>query len=212
VTAAEAKSRCRLYLKLPARPAAALEAQLASALAAADAACVLLGTDDAPADAVRAAALVELVQRNGIACLIEQDAELAARLGADGVHVDADAHAYETARALLGKDASIGAFCGLARHDAMRLAELGADYVAFGQVAGSLGDALDQCEALVAWWSEIFIVPCVAWDIDDAEAARRLAEAGADFIAPSARIWQDGNAVARIAALDAAIGEARRAA
>lgn len=212
MTAAEAKSRCRLYLKLPARPAATLEAQLAEALAAADVACVLLGADNAPADEARAGALVELVQHRGVACLVEQDAELAARLGADGVHVDADAHAYETARARLGKDASIGAFCGLGRHDAMRLAEAGADYVAFGQVAGSLGDALDQCEALVAWWSEIFVVPCVAWDIYEPQAAQRLAAAGADFIAPSAHIWQDGNASARIAALDAAIGEVRRAA
>lgn len=212
MTAAEAKSRCRLYLKLPARPAATLEAQLAEALAAADVACVLLGTDDDPGETPGAAALIALVQRHGIACLVEQDAELAALLGADGVHVDADAHAYETARARLGKDANIGAFCGLGRHDAMRLAELGADYVAFGQVAGSLGDALDQCEALVTWWSEIFVVPCVAWDIDEPEAARRLAAAGADFIAPSARIWQDGNPLQRIAALGTAIGEARRAA
>ncbi len=212
MTASEAKSRCRLYLKLPARPGAALEAQLAEALAAADVACVLLGTDEAPADEARAASLVELVQRHGIACLVEQDVELAARLGADGVHVDADAHAYETARARLGKDANIGAFCGLGRHDAMRLAELGADYIAFGQVAGSLGDALEECEALVAWWSEIFVVPCVAWNIDDVEAARQLAAAGADFIAPPARIWQEDDPVARIAALGGAIGEARRAA
>jgi thiamine-phosphate pyrophosphorylase len=65
---------------------------------------------------------------------------------------------------------------------------------------------------LVAWWSEIFVVPCVAFDIDDADAARRLAASGADFIAPSARIWEDGNALARLRGLDAAIGEARRAA
>lgn len=190
-----------------------LDAPLASALGAADVACVLLcGDEEGPVDEGRAAALVELVQRHGVACLVEHDAELAARLGADGLHIDADAQAYAEARTRLGKDANIGAHCGLARHDAMRLAEQGADYVGFGQVAGSLGDAVDQCEALIAWWSEIFVVPCVAFDIDDADAARRLAASGADFIAPSVRIWQDGSAGARIAALGAAIGEARRAA
>lgn len=210
--AAEAKSRSRLYLQLPARPCITLEAELGPALAAADVACVLLRRDDAPVDEARAASLVELVQRHGVACLIDQDAELAARLHADGVHVDADAQAYAKARAALGLDANIGAHCGLSRHDAMRLAEQGADYVAFGQVAGSLGDAFDQCEALVAWWSEIFVVSSVAFDIDDADAARRLAARGADFIAPSARIWEDANALARLRELGAAISEARRAA
>jgi thiamine-phosphate pyrophosphorylase len=212
VIAAEAKSRCRLYLKLPARPSAALEAELGPALAAADVACVLLCGDDAPADEGHFASIIELVQRHGVACLIDQDAELAARLGADGVHIDADAQAYAQARAALGKDASIGVHCGLSRHDAMRLAEAGADYVAFGQVAGSLGNAFDQCEALIAWWSEIFVVPCVAWDVDEADAARALAASGADFIAPSVRIFEDGNALARLKDLGAAVSEARRAA
>jgi thiamine-phosphate pyrophosphorylase len=212
VIAAEAKSRSRLYLELPARPSVTLEAELGLALAGADVACVLLHRDDALVDEARAGSIVELVQRQGVACLVDQDADLAARLHADGVHIDADAQAYAKARAVLGKDASIGAHCGLGRHDAMRLAEAGADYVAFGQVAGSLGDVFDQCEALVTWWSEIFVVPCVAFDIDDADAARRLAASGADFIAPSARIWEDGNALARLRGLDAAIGEARRAA
>jgi thiamine-phosphate pyrophosphorylase len=212
VIAAEAKSRCRLYLQLPARPSDMLEAQLGPALTGTDVACVLLHRDDAPVDEGRAASIVDLVQRHGVACLVDQDADLAARLRADGVHVDADAQAYAKARAVLGKDPSVGVHCGLSRHDAMRLAEQGADYVAFGQVAGSLGDALDQCEALVAWWSEIFVVPCVAFDIDDPDAARRLAARGADFIAPSARIWEDGNALARLRDLGAAIGEARRAA
>ena len=210
--AAEAKSRCRLYLQLPARFSAALEAELGPALAAGDVACVLVCRDDAPADASRAASLVELIQRHGVACLIDQDAELAARLGADGVHIDADAQAYAKARAALGKDASIGGHCGLSRHDAMRLAEAGADYVAFGQVAGSLGNAFDQCEALIAWWSEIFVVPCVAWDVDAADAARRLAATGADFVAPSPRIFEDGDPVARLRDLGTAISEARRAA
>jgi thiamine-phosphate pyrophosphorylase len=212
VIAAEAKSRCRLYLQFPACPSATLEAELGPALTGTDVACVLLRRDDATAGEDRIASIVELVQRHGVACLIDQDIELAARLHADGVHVDADAHAYAEARSLLGKDASIGAHCGLSRHDAMRLAEAGADYVAFGQVAGSLGDALDQCEALVWWWSEIFVVPCVVFDIDDADAARKLATAGADFIAPSAGIWETGNALARLSDLGAAIGEARRAA
>ena len=36
---------------------------------------------------------------------------------------------------------------------------------------------------LIAWWAEIFEVPCVAFDVESAEAAEALARAGADFVA-----------------------------
>jgi thiamine-phosphate pyrophosphorylase len=36
---------------------------------------------------------------------------------------------------------------------------------------------------LVAWWSEIFEVPCVALDVETAADAGQLARAGADFVA-----------------------------
>jgi len=122
---AEVKPRCRLYLQLPARPSAKLEAELSQAIASADPACVLLCRDDAPIDETHAGRLIDLVQARGAACLVENDAALAERIGADGVHLDADAAAYTEARALLGASASIGAGCGLDRHGAMLLAEMG---------------------------------------------------------------------------------------
>jgi thiamine-phosphate pyrophosphorylase len=36
---------------------------------------------------------------------------------------------------------------------------------------------------LVAWWNEIFELPSVAFGAADPEDARRLADAGADFVA-----------------------------
>ena len=36
---------------------------------------------------------------------------------------------------------------------------------------------------LIAWWSEIFQPPCVAFDVTSASHAQALAAAGADFIA-----------------------------
>ena len=35
---------------------------------------------------------------------------------------------------------------------------------------------------MIAWWSEIFEVPCVALGVESAAEAGRLAAAGADFI------------------------------
>ena len=209
---AEVKPRCRLYLQLPAQPSAKLEAQLAQALASTDAACVLLCRDDAPTDESHAGRLLDVIQGRGVACLIETDARLAELLGADGLHIEADDEAYRKARDLLGESASIGAGCGQSRHDAMRLAELGADYVAFGPAAASDIGGIDQYAELIAWWSEIFVVPCVAWNVDIPEDAARLAALGADFVAPSNRIWRDDSVVSLIAAIDSAIRHVRRAA
>ncbi len=209
---AEVKPRCRLYLQLPGEPTAKLEAELAQALAAADAACVLLGRDGRGIDEPHADRLIDLVQGAGAACLIDGDAELAMRLGADGVHLPADPELYRTARALLGSAASIGVGCGLERHEAMELAELGADYVGFAPSSPGDIDGIDRCAELIAWWAEIFVVPCVVFDIDAVDAAERFASLGADFVAPSKLIWQEDDAVSRIAAIASAISRVRRAA
>jgi thiamine-phosphate pyrophosphorylase len=94
----------------------------------------------------------------------------------------------------------------------MLLAELGADYVVFGPTSPSVIDGIDQCAELIGWWAEIFVVPCVAFNIDGTDAALRLATLGADFIAPSRLIWQDDDAVNRIAEIGRAISGVRRAA
>jgi thiamine-phosphate pyrophosphorylase len=64
----------------------------------------------------------------------------------------------------------------------------------------------------MTWWSEIFVVPCVAWNIDNAEQAAKLASLGADFVAPSRRIWQAADAAKLIAEIDSAVRQSRRAA
>src|SRR5262249_487092 len=138
-TMAEVKPRCRLYLQFPAQPSAKLDAQLAEALASADTACVLLSRGGGEVDESRVGRRIDLGQCHRVACLMEDDAELAERLGADGVHLDvADPDTYTKTRSLLGASASMGAGCGLSRHNAMRLAEMGADYVAFGAAEDSI--------------------------------------------------------------------------
>lgn len=133
-------------------------------------------------------ALVTAVQGRGIAALIEDDVRNTVKVGADGVHLpwskDVVARLKE-ARRTGGIAAIVGADAGRSRHDAMELGEAGADYVAFG-IPAHVEDrerARARQIELVAWWSAIFEVPCVAFDIDDAQQAQALAEAGADFIA-----------------------------
>jgi thiamine-phosphate pyrophosphorylase len=171
----------------------------------------LLCRGETLADEGWASRLIDLVQSRGVAVLVADDSELAERLGSDGIHLGvADTLRYAKARELLGASASIGVGCGLSRHDAMRVAEIGADYVAFGSPESSI-DAVNQIADLTAWWAEIFVVPCVAWNIDRVDDAERLAKLGADFVAPSARLWQEAG-VAGLAEMASVIGQVRRAA
>ncbi len=188
---------------------ATLSDRLSQVLAEIDAACVLLyPEEDALGD--NAIALVDLMQQTGAACLIANDVELASRSGADGVHIDADPVTYREARKRLGPNANIGAGCGLSRHDAMVLAEMGADYVAFGAQTGI--DAIDGRAELIAWWSEIFVVPCLAWNVATPDEAKRAASLGADFVAPALDLWRNDEGVQLISAIERAIRQARRAA
>jgi thiamine-phosphate pyrophosphorylase len=73
----------------------------------------------------------------------------------------------------------------------MLAGESGADYVMFGEPdAAGHRPAVDAVIERVAWWAEIFQIPCVAYAarVDDVEA---LARAGADFVAIGAAIWRD---------------------
>lgn len=134
--------------------------------------------------------LLRLAHDANIPLLLENDISAAADLGVDGVHISADEELYLQARKALGDDAIIGAHCGLSRHDGLTFAELGADYVAFKGTPGpEQGESEAQLEEIITWWSQTVTVPCIAWDIFDAHAAKRLAGLGADFVALGNPIW-----------------------
>ena len=116
---------------------------------------------------------------------------MAKSIGADGVHMRADAINVARAREVLGPDAIVGSDCGLSRHDAMALGEAGADYIAFGAVGASDPDELDDLADMVEWWGGLIEIPCAAWLPSGADHAvlARLAAAGADFIIPGPEIW-----------------------
>jgi thiamine-phosphate pyrophosphorylase len=202
---------CQLYVVIEAGDAA--PERLAAAFGAADLASVLIVPPAGrPLDAAAARPLIEVAQRRGAAALVATDARLARSLGADGVHLGSPADpgdAYQAARAILGPSGVIGVDPGISRHDAMTLAETGADYIAFGAPA-HLKDrdkARTRRDELVAWWAEIFQVPCVAFDVETAQEADALAAAGVDFVAVTLPAGQSA-AAARdlVAAIAAAIG------
>jgi thiamine-phosphate pyrophosphorylase len=194
-------NRPQAYLIVDAGPDAPNPQTLGKAIRRTNAACVLLRPPvDAVTDLGKLKPLVEAIQAAECAALIADDAKVALELGADGVHLahqddpdQAETH-YRAARAILGAGRIVGAGCGLARHNAMVLAELGADYVAFGGAPGC--EPAAQLE-MVQWWAELFSVPCVAWSIGQASDVGPLVDAGADFIAAGPR----GGFEAAVAAL-----------
>jgi thiamine-phosphate pyrophosphorylase len=90
--------------------------------------------DKNPADALfLARELVKLCHQHDVPLIINDDIELAARVGADGVHIGKEDGAIAQARKLLGEDAIIGVSCYDFVEQALDAQGQGASYVAFGR-------------------------------------------------------------------------------
>jgi thiamine-phosphate pyrophosphorylase len=180
----------RLYLVTPPLgDAGAIADALADALNAADIAAVLVRfeNDDEAALLQQVNMLRILIQSNGAALLLEGHAGLVARAECDGAHLNGT-DALKAALPDL-KPKYIAGCGGLGtRHDAMLAGESGADYVMFGEPNGRR-PGFDAVLERVAWWTEIFQVPCVGYaaDVDEVEA---LARAGAEFVAVDEAVWR----------------------
>jgi len=186
---------CRLYLITPPRldDLAAFGRTLAHALDAGDVAALQIRLKDAPDDIVAAAVdvLMPIAQARGVAVILNDRPDLAAKLGCDGVHVGQDDAPLAEARRIMGPDAMIGVTCHDSLHLAMEAAEGGADYVAFGAFfPTTTKEASTHAEPeLLTGWQADMIIPCVAIGGITAANARGLAAAGADFLAVSAGVW-----------------------
>jgi thiamine-phosphate pyrophosphorylase len=206
---------CRLYLITPKR----LEPEsfadtLAEALDAGDVACVQLRLKDVDDDTIRVAAerLAPVAQTRDVSFLMNDRPDLAAETGCDGVHVGQQDGTYEAARAAVGADAIVGVTCHDSRHLAMIAAEAGADYVAFGAFFPTASkDAIGHPDPeILAWWSELMTVPCVAIGGITPTNCAPLVQAGADFLAVLGAVWgcADGPGAA-VRAFSTAIADAR---
>jgi thiamine-phosphate pyrophosphorylase len=161
-----------------------------SAMATCDVACVLLRT--APREEgerekiVRA--LAPFVQAHGVACLVADDPQWAVRVNVDGVHIDGSGKTLDVALRAIKPGHIVGAGGLPTRDAAMAAGEAGADYVMFGGPCGAEPHA--AIVERVAWWAEIFNIPCVGYAHDLASIGD-LARAGADFIALGDAVFAD---------------------
>lgn len=202
---------CQLYLISPLDVGGAFPDRLARALDAGPVAAFQFRVKNV--DEHEAARLAEPLQRicadREVAFIINDSIALAKRLGADGVHLGQDDGSVADARARLGKAAQIGVTCHDSRHLAMEAGEAGADYVAFGAFfPSSTKDTKHVAEPdLLAWWSKLFELPCVAIGGITAANCGALVSAGADFLAVSNAVW-GGDEAEGVRALNAAIAKA----
>ena len=188
----------RLYLTTPAIvDPSAFSPHLSAALDAGDVAAVLLRFAEADERTLIncAKALAAPTQSKGAALLLDGHVELVARAGADGGHLSGSA-AFTAAVGQLKPDRIAGAGELVTRHDAMLVAEQGADYVMFGEpdVEGRR-PALSAIEERVAWWAEVFEIPCVGYAAAPGDIAPLVA-AGADFIAVGDFLWREPEKIA----------------
>lgn len=131
-----------------------------------------------------ATALRELCERYGATLIINDDAELAARLGV-GLHLGQEDGSLAHARALLGGRAIIGATCHASLELAAQARRDGASYVAFGRFHNSntKPGAPSANLELLAQARQATSLPIVAIGGVTVENAPPLIAAGADLIA-----------------------------
>jgi thiamine-phosphate pyrophosphorylase len=133
---------------------------------------------------VQARVLAELCRSRDVLYIVNDDVELAAEVGADGVHLGRDDGDPSVARLILGPGPVIGVSCydDIAR--ARVMADAGADYVAFGSLyPSSVKPAATRASLGLLGRARSLGVRIVGIGGIDAENAADVIEAGADAVA-----------------------------
>jgi thiamine-phosphate pyrophosphorylase len=191
---------CQLYLISPLDVAGAFPERLERALAAGPVAAFQFRVKDIEQhEAARLAEpLLEICREREVAFIVNDSVSLAKRLKADGVHLGQHDGTVREARESLGREAQIGVTCHASRHLAVEAGEAGADYVAFGAFFPSPTKPSEHRPEpeLLAWWSALMEIPCVAIGGITPENCAPLVAAGADFLAVSSAVWSGDEAAA----------------
>lgn len=187
---------CQIYLVTPPviDDVEAFLPILESALSAAPVACLQIRLKDLDDSALVQAAtpICAMAQRFGVAVILNDRPDLVDQIGADGVHIGQEDMDYLSSRELLGGDAIIGVTCHNSKQLAFEAAGAGADYVAFGAFfETTTKEPKTRAELeILSWWQHAMETPVVAIGGITPDNAKSVIDAGADFIAVSAGVWQ----------------------
>lgn len=129
--------------------------------------------------------LLKLCHSYNVPLIVNDNVQLAEKIGADGVHLGKDDGSVSQARACLGNNAIIGVSCYNALERAIEVEKDGANYVAFGRFFSSTSKPLAspaQIGTLTAA-KKILTIPIVAIGGILPENGAALLNAGADLLA-----------------------------
>ena len=181
--------RCRLVLVTPAETAVDdLADRLARAGVGGDIASVIVPAYGGAEDAYQALleAVVPVCRAFGAAVIAAGSARIAARAGADGLHLrGGPAEVAEAVDAHAGRSI-IGAEAGATRHGALEIGETRPDYVFFGRPgADTHAEAHPKSLEMAQWWAEFVEIPAVLMAGSALDRLGAAAATGVEFVALS---------------------------
>ncbi|WP_159586179.1 thiamine phosphate synthase [Chelativorans xinjiangense] len=198
----ETPNRCRVVLIAP--PAGADDAaRLEAALSGGDVASLILpdyGADEAAFQA-HAERLTRLAQARGVAVIIAGEPRIAARVQADGIHVEGSkSELADTVRKYQDR-MTVGCGGAKTRDDALELGETQPDYIFFGRFGyDNKPEPHPRNLTLGAWWSQMIELPCIVMAGADVQSVQAVAGTGAEFVALGTAVFAPDADPARIVA------------
>ncbi len=148
----------------------------------------------------QASALQELCRAHAVPLIVNDDADIANAIGADGVHLGEHDDALQKVRAKLRPDAIIGVSCYDDPRRAAAAAASGADYLAFGAIFDSpTKPNARRAPLALLQQARRFGLPLVAIGGITPANGRAAIDAGADLIAVISGVFDapDPNSAAR---------------
>jgi len=136
----------------------------------------------------------KICKKHSVKFIVNDDPHLAKKLKADGCHVGQKDMDFNSCRKTLGRRKIIGMTCHNSKKLALNAKKLGADYVAFGTFFKSLTKktAFKANLAILRWAKKRIDMPIVAiGGINDSNYKKVLLN-GANYIACSAYVWNNG--------------------
>jgi thiamine-phosphate pyrophosphorylase len=206
--------RCRIVLMAPDSADGFVDA-LVQALSGGDVASLILpqhGLSEVEFQKL-AEAVTPLAQEAGAAVMIAGESRIAARVKADGLHVEGRAALADAIDRLEGK-MMVGTGGAKTRDDALALGELGPDYMFFGRFGyDTTPEPHPRNLSLGRWWAEMIQIPCVVMGGSTVESVSAVAATGAEFVALSRAVFADGvDPAAAVAEANRLLDEAAAAA
>ncbi len=159
-----------------------------------------------PAERLRTAcSLLTVCRAAAVPLIVNDDLDLAARIGADGVHLGRDDPDPREARGRLGAGAIIGVSCYDRLQRALHAQAIGADYAAFGRFFPSTTKplAVQATPVLLRLARRHLAIPLVAIGGITPENGPLLVSAGADMLAAVDAVFGQSDIRAAAAAFDA---------